>query len=656
MHRFDKYNKPIFMGIKLLNEATELIGHNIIGFDIPALHKYSIKFTNWKNLKTFDTIIASKLVCTNLDKQDLGRVASGKMPSKLIGSHSLEAWGYRLGEHKGEYGVKLKDESDADYMERVWEHCNESMVDYCEQDVLLNVKLYYHLQEQIIKRGTTSKALDIEHAFAKIISRQERQGVLFDTPKALELENTLRVKASEALDVLRLSYKPKWFNKAPTKQQEHWCEVANPNNILEVCKKSDATYTHPNGAKYKAIKGKLFHRVSIAKANRRKKILCPLTGKEVLTTNSIKGSVSSPLELKEFNPNSGAHVIRWLKDLYGWEPTEFTDKGTPKTDEDTLGSLTFKGIEVLQNYQMVLKRLSQLADGKGALLKYVVRDTNRIHGRCDTLGAVTRRCTHSSPNLAQVPANRKPYGESFRSLFTVPTGYKMVGADGSGLELRTLAHYLHLFDGGAYSKIVLNGDIHTKHQHDAELATRDDAKTFIYAFLYGAGEQKLGSIVVPNGTAKEQKAVGRKLKKAFMLSNPDLKELLNTIKDRAGKRKFVYDLDGNKLFIRSEHSAPNMLLQSCGAIIMKYWSVEVDRVLQECGYENSDDVLHTDREHDYENVLNIHYEEQLEVKEDIAEHVSEIMSSAFNVVGEELHMNIRIDGEAQIGVNWKETH
>ena len=99
-----------------------------------------------------------------------------------------------------------------------------------------------------------------------------------------------------------------------------------------------------------------------------------------------------------------------------------------------------------------------------------------------------------------------------------------------------------------------------------------------------------------------------------------------------------------------------MLLQSCGAIVMKYWAVEVDDVLQEMGYENSDDVLHTDRTHDYENVLNIHDEAQLEAKKEIAEEVAMVQRTAFNNVGRELKMNIRIDGEAKIGSSWKYTH
>ncbi len=640
MYRYDKDHEPLFRGIKLLNEASSLIGHNIIGFDNPALHKLYPKFNlKENNKKSFDTIIASKLVCTNLNVTDMGRIASGKLPSELKENHGLKAWGYRLGEFKGEYGAKIKGESEEEYKERVWKHYNKEMADYCEQDVLVNVKLYNYLRSEMIKRETPQRAIDIEHKFAIILSRQERLGAYFDLDKALNLEKELRLKASEALDILRENYKPKWFQITPEKSSRKtiWVEGVKYENVKEY------------------------------KSNRRAKVIDPNTGKEVMTTNVIKGALCTQIELKEFNPNSGSHIIRWLQEEFGWKPSEYTDKGSPKTDGDTLASLTFEGIEYLQQYQLLIKRLSQLADGKSALLKKYNPLTNRINGRCDTLGAVSRRCTHSSPNLAQIPAGKKDkkgyllgleggYGNEFRELFTVPKGYKLIGADASGLELRTLAHYLSYFDKGEYAKIVLEGDIHTKNQLDAGLPTRNNAKTFIYAFLYGAGDMKLGEIVSPNASADEKKKLGKNLKKKFMQSNPAIKSLITDIKARAGKRKYVLDLDGNRLYIRSEHSAPNLLLQSCGAIIMKYWLVEVDRVLQECGYENSDDVKHLDRDYDYEMVLNIHDEAQTEGKEDIAEEIARIKAEAFNVVGKELKLNIQIDGEADIGCSWKETH
>lgn len=167
---------------------------------------------------------------------------------------------------------------------------------------------------------------------------------------------------------------------------------------------------------------------------------------------------------------------------------------------------------------------------------------------------------------------------------------------------------------------------------------------------------KLGEIVCPNGSREEKERAGNNIKKQFMKANPAIKQLVDAIKQVAKDTKFVLDLDKNSLTIRSEHSAPNLLLQSCGAIVMKYWAVDVDEALQDAGYENSDDVMHTDREYDYENVLNIHDEAQLEVKEEIADEVASTMQGMFNLTGLNLKMNIPIDGEAKVGLNWSETH
>lgn len=641
MHRFDQDNEPIFRGLKLLEEADELIGHNIIGFDLPSLHKLFPKFRGWKGVKTFDTIIVSKLACATIDRTDMLRVKEGKLPSSLIGSHGLKAWGYRLGEFKGEYGEKHKGESETDYNNRVWANYSKEMADYCEQDVITNYKLYLHLLKEIEWRQTPQEAIDIEHKFATIISRQERHGVTFDIVKAEALEKKLRTEAEEALEILRTTYKPKWFIK----------KAINGISI--------------------EVDGTEYHDIKEAKLNRKKKIECPITGKVINSTNAIQGALSIDVSLETFNPNSSKHVIRWLTEDFGWIPTEFTDKGTPKTDADTLSVLTFDGIELLQRYQMLLKRLSQLSDGKEALLNKFDRSTGKIYGRCDTLGAVTRRCTHSSPNMAQIPSNTAEYGSNFRELCTVPSGYKLVGADASGLELRTLAHYLSMFDGGEYAKVVLDGDIHWKNCMDAGFiaqGTKRDkhnpehdkvrgyAKTFIYAFLYGAGSMKLGEIVCPNGSREQKEQAGNKIKKQFMKSNPAIADLINAIKKVAKDTKFVVDLDGNSLYIRSAHSAPNLVLQSCGAIVMKYWAVEVDEALQDAGYENSDDVLHTGRTHDYENVLNIHDEAQLEVRAEIADEVANIMQESFNITGLQLEMNIPLDGESKVGINWSETH
>lgn len=176
------------------------------------------------------------------------------------------------------------------------------------------------------------------------------------------------------------------------------------------------------------------------------------------------------------------------------------------------------------------------------------------------------------------------------------------------------------------------------------------------AWLYGAGDIKIGRIVKPNATELEHKRIGKALKQKFMIANPTLSKLITTIKGRAKDRSFVYDLDGNKLYSRSNHSAPNLLFQSCGAIIMKYWAVRVDDKLQSLGLKNSFDALHEKEDCDYEFILNVHDEAQTETKESLRDIIMKIKEETFREIGEFLKINIRIDGEAKSGLNWSDTH
>lgn len=415
MLRFDRDNEPMFKGIQELNDGL-LVGHNIVNFDIPALMKLYPKF-KWKNREVFDTMLMSKLVCADIVITDIKLMKDGILPAKLYASHSLKAWGYRLGYHKGTYAT----DSEA---EDVWAEYSKEMANYCEQDVKVTVKLYHHILKRIEENEVPQSAIDIEHKFAHLMARQEHYGVLFDIEKATRLEETLRKEQITLLDALQSQFKPKWFTDGKVKE---------------------------------------------AKRSSRRKIVHPITGRpDWQTTNYVEGAKYQDIKYTEFNPASGAHIIRWLTEDYGWIPSEFTEAGTPKTDADTLEKLDIEGIETLQRYLMVNKRLTQLIDGKQSLMNNVKSD-NRIHGHVDSLGAVTRRCTHNSPNLAQVPANTIEYGSDFRSLFKAPNGRIIIGADASGLELRVLAHYLYIYDKGEYGEVVLNGDVHWKNTEDAGL-------------------------------------------------------------------------------------------------------------------------------------------------------------------------------------------
>lgn len=356
---------------------------------------------------------------------------------------------------------------------------------------------------------------------------------------------------------------------------------------------------------------------------------------ELLSSKLITKYLPKIIQLKTktkevpFNPGSRMQIIEQLK-ANGWEPSEFTEKGNVELNEDILESLvpTLPDAKDFLDYFLLEKRKSQLAQW----IKYLDSD-GRIHGKVITNGAVTGRATHASPNLGQVVAVDKPYGKEFRSIFTVPEGYSLIGADLSGIELRCLAHYMK---DDEYTNEVLNGDVHTKNQLAAGLPTRANAKTFIYAFLYGAGAAKIGSIVGGGSHT------GQKLIKKFLSGVPKLKELKETVEKLAAKGSLP-GLDGRRVWVRSSHSALNTLLQSAGAIISKAWMIRARENLQRAGIP-------------YKQVLWVHDEIEMEVLNQYAEEVAKILIVSANETQEMLGFRVRVDAEAKIGKTWADVH
>jgi DNA polymerase I-like protein with 3'-5' exonuclease and polymerase domains len=243
--------------------------------------------------------------------------------------------------------------------------------------------------------------------------------------------------------------------------------------------------------------------------------------------------------------------------------------------------------------------------------------------------------------MAQVPRVGSPYGEDCRSLFKASEGYSLVGCDASGLELRCLAHYLHAYDNGDYTKKLLESDIHVENQKAAGLPTRDAAKTFIYAFLYGAGDEKIGEII------NKGRAAGRKIKETFLKSLPALEKLKSCINNTLQSREYLKGLDGRRLFIRSEHAALNTLLQSAGAVIMKQATVHLYETLTKKGYKHGQD---------WGLVAHVHDEFQTETRPELSGMVAEEAVNSIRTAGATLGFKCPLDGEARVGRNWAETH
>lgn len=583
-----------------------LVAHNGIKYDIAVIRKLYPWFTineDWM----VDTMIVTRLIYPDLWDTDAKLHIRGHLPGNLKNRHSLEAWGFRLAS-KGLVNV-LKSDYDGDptiadedeRKARKWERWNEAMETYCVQDVEVCCALFLFL----IAKDYSAMAIRLEHDVAWIIARQERYGFLFDQERAAQLYSMLVKRRLELEAELKVSFLP--FYQRDGK--------------LFTPKRDNGPMGYTAGA--------------------------PIT----------------KLKLVEFNPGSRDHIANRLTTLFGWEPLEFTDDGKPKVDETVLASLNYPQAALLREYFVVDKRIGQVAEGNEAWLKRVGKD-GRMHGSVNTNGAVTGRMTHSHPNMGQVPANHSPYGEECRACFIVPKGKVLVGADADALELRDLAGYMAAYDGGAYIEVVLRGDkkqgtdMHSVNcralgmdpkvaQFTTEDTTgRDVAKTWFYAFIYGAGDEKLGVILihVKGDPAKKR---GGKSRKDFLANLPALGQLVKAVKAKVKSQKFLKGLDGRRLQVRSQHAALNTLLQSAGAVQMKMALVILDRDLKAMGLVPG---VH------YEFVANVHDEWQIEVDEDKGDIVGKAAVEAIRKAGEVFSFRCPLAGEYKIGRNWAETH
>ena len=541
--------------------AKSLIGHNIFGFDLPALQKCLGWWDRLEDPRDVDTMLNTRLIWSHLKELDFARLEGNPdyIPKNLIGSHSLKAWGLRIGEHKDEYSGGF-------------EKFSEEMFSYAQQDVETTLALHEHCMAQ----NYSASALDLEQSVARLMARQERTGFCFDEQSAEKLLRDLMAEQAEVHERLQAAFPP-WEIKTPF----------------------------------------------LPKANNK-------------TRGYVKGEWTYKTKEAVFNPASRDHIADRLMTLHGWKPKEMTASGKAKIDETILEALPYPEAKLLALNFTLDKRLGQLANGPQAWLKKV-KKSGKIHGRVITNGAVTGRATHSQPNLGQVPGNRAPFGERCRGLFVAPPDRVLVGSDASGLELRCLAHFCARYDEGQYADIVLNGDIHTANQHAAGLPSRDQAKTFIYALLYGAGNGKIGSII-----GKGPK-IGKALKDTFFEKIPAIAKVSGAVTARSIRDGFLKGLDDRLLHIRSPHAALNTLLQSAGALVCKQWLLEMDKLFQE-------------RKLDVQFHAWVHDEVQLSCPPEEAEAVGQACQDAMRVVQDHFKFRCQLDTDFNVGKSWSETH
>ena len=545
-------------GLQLLKKAELIVGHSVMEFDLPAIEKV----TGYKyEGEVLDTLLCSRLIWANMTEIDYTKK---EVPPKLIGKHSIESWGYRLGLRKGDFAETASFD--------VW---TQDMQDYCERDV----EVTYLLYKLIEKQNYSKQAIKLEHDFAHWIIKQSQGGVDFDETTAQSLFLSLQKQRLEIEQKL--------------------------SAVFGSWRKSTGFKTYKRDNKKRGIKA---------------------------------GVPVEQFKTEIFNPNSRDHIADRLKTL-GWKPKSFTATGKPEVNEKVLKSLPYEEAKLISRHLLIQKRLGQLSDGEQAYLKLIKR--GKIHGKVITNGAVTGRCTHFNPNLAQVVSKGSEYGTEMRSLFVAPTNMVMLGIDFSGLELRVLSSYLYNYDSGDFANTLLKDDIHTKNQHILGLDSRDKAKTFIYAYIYSAGNERLSEIL--NVSVTEAKGIREKFERAL----PALKNLKNAVAVKYRNQKWIYGLDKRKLMCRAEYSSLNTLIQSAGSLLVKKGTVILNEDLHKAGFVWGKD---------YRMVLHVHDEMQFVVSKDKVEEFKTIAKDLFNKTKEYFNFKCELAGEIKVGSNWSETH
>ena len=346
-------------------------------------------------------------------------------------------------------------------------------------------------------------------------------------------------------------------------------------------------------------------------------------------TGYVKGV--SFTRLKDFNPQSRDHIAWILSTHCDWQPSSLTNSGKAVIDETVLKDI---GTDIALRFLRVLeltKMLGMISQGVNAWQK-LVTTSNRIHHHC-SVGCATHRASHRNPNLSQVPSD-----ERFRRLFTASPNMVMVGADLSGIELRMLAHYLARYDGGRYADILLNGDIHQENADKIGISRRQ-VKTVTYAFLYGAGDQKIGTSFDGSLGETQAKRKGKEIRKAFVNAIEGLSDLLKAVK-RAAERGYVRGLDGRNISVDKGHVALNYLLQGSAAIIAKRWMVLADEQLDSHSHQ----------------LGFIHDELQYETIPASVNDLKFLLELTAVQAGEYYNLRLPIAAESKSGKNWAEVH
>jgi DNA polymerase-1 len=612
-----------------LSEAKLLVGHNAEGFDIPALEKVA----GWipsDDTARHDTLLMSQV-----------------LNYKRFGSegHSLEVWGQHLGSHKGSFNPENFKPAEGESVEDFWKRVGDEMITYWEQDLRLTARVYNtvlaEFKDLAGKRPQIIPYLQAEHYAARWAAQAELKGWPFDIRAAEILFNdlTVEMEKTKAIIMPKLGFKAVAIDKC--------------KGVVEAKK-----------PKWTKIGAYAAHTANWFKID-------PYTGQDM--DRLVEGEYSR-VEIVPLDLDSVDDVKIFLY-RHGWEPTEYNYVKDKETGErrQTSGKITEDSLECMEGdgklYCDFLTTKSRHGILKGWLDNVVrsnpfdVKDIGMLHGGCMVVGTPSMRARHSG--IVNVPAAENPWGKEMRSLFTCFPGWKLIGADSAGNQARGLAHYL---DNAEFTNQLLNGDIHTFNAGAIEQALnemsvswnnylrsiniteeefakkkRATAKRILYAFLFGAGGDKLWSYIFSIFDKKK----GNKFKRGFQKAVPGFEKLLEKLEKVYGSTSqfgdgYIIGIAGNRIYVDSFHKLLVYLLQACEKATCAAALMLTMKRLKEAGIE-------------FWPCIFMHDEIDFMVKEEHVEQAAVIAKQSF-IDGPKLFGITIMDGEAKVGMNWYEVH
>lgn len=696
-------------GLAILSAADEIIGHNIIAFDIPALKRVYPDFDLKPGVKVYDTLVLTRMIVPDLKKSDAGLAKQGKLPGKLVGSHSLDAWGHRLGKHKGNYSQEMIDKGLDPWA--VW---NQDMEDYGILDVVVNTELWKAVEVDL----PPDAAIVFETAAHDLTEVMKSNGVPFDAEGGLELGARLSSQLTTHIESVKAKY-DFWF--APDKKYVVKDPWPKPENLSKKQKKSIAEaqkgkfkpprtdwgedYSRAIWADITFPKVRRNHADRVKKwekeceAARKKGKPLPDRPKQLLP-DCEPGSPFCKIKRVDFNPGSRDHIIDRFTTLHGWEPFDFTDTGRPSVNDEVLQKLkdVLPEAEPLAEIFFYKKLLGMMAEGDNSWIKHYNEETGCIHGRINTGGTVSGRCSHNSPNLGQVPGvEAEPvvrkdgsydprfvidgvlvpwamkedgtpkkkavlmgrtgeFGWECRSLFGVrarkdAADWMQVGVDLINIEGRCLAARMSEFDNGELiDALCYQGvDLHDFNMAKTGIKNRGIMKRVFFGLIYGAGDPKLGYTAQGGLTHAQADALGKEYRALIMTSIPALAKVTEKVQAEAVRNGCLIGVDGRRLGVRNDYAALNLRLQSDAGLIAKMWAVLSEQNLLKAGYS------HGWLGH-FAMMLFVHDELQTGARREYAHDIADIIVSSATEAGEVFKYPAPVAADPKLGMTWAECH